>query len=67
MPDYTDYINDYISGELSPGEMKQFEAKLAIDDELNVEYLLMINAKDYIKARTTLEELENDPDLPLLL
>lgn len=65
MADYTDYINDYISGALSPGEMKQFEAKLAIDDELNREYLLMTNAMEYIKARSTLEELENNPDLPI--
>jgi tetratricopeptide (TPR) repeat protein len=66
MPDNGDYIADYLSGSLSPEEMKAFEARLAIDEELNKEYQLLSKGMDYLKTRAMLEEVENDPDLPEL-
>jgi tetratricopeptide (TPR) repeat protein len=65
MSDYLDYINQYISGELSEEERRAFEARLASDKELNEQYQLVLKAKDFIKARSVLEEIENDPELPL--
>ena len=64
MPDNGDYIADYLSGSLSPEEMKAFEARLATDEELNKEYQLLSKGMEYLKARAMLEEIENDPDLP---
>ena len=64
MPDNGDYIADYLSGSLSPEEMKEFEARLATDEELNKEYQLLSKGMEYLKARAMLEEIENDPDLP---
>ena len=64
MSDHTEYINQYLSGELSGEERLAFEARLASDRELNEQYRLVMQAKDYIKARSLLEEIENDPDLP---
>ncbi len=64
MPDNGDYIADYLSGSLSPEEMKAFEARLATDEELNKEYQLLSKGMDYLKAKAMLEEIENDPDLP---
>jgi len=64
MPDNGDYIADYLSGSLSPEEMKEFEARLTTDEELNKEYQLLSSGMDYLKARAMLEEIENDPDLP---
>ena len=66
MPDNGDYIAEYLSGGLSPEEMKAFEARLATDEELNKEYQLLSKGMDYLKARAMLEEVENDPDLPEL-
>ena len=66
MPDNGDYIAEYLSGGLSPEEMKEFEARLATDEELNKEYQLLSKGMDYLKARAMLEEIENDPDLPAL-
>jgi len=64
MPDNGDYIADYLSGSLSPEEMKAFEARLATDEELNREFQLLSKGMDYLKARSMKEEIENDPDLP---
>jgi len=66
MPDNGEYIAEYLSGGLSPEEMKEFEARLATDEELNKEYQLLSKGMDYLKVRAMLEEIENDPDLPEL-
>ena len=66
MPDNGDYIADYLSGSLSPEEMKEFEARLETDEELNEEYKLLARGMEHLKASIMLEEIENDPDLPEL-
>jgi anti-sigma factor RsiW len=66
MPDNGDYIADYLSGGLSPEEMREFEARLATDEELNKEYQLLSKGMDYLKVRAMMEEIENDPNLPAL-
>jgi tetratricopeptide (TPR) repeat protein len=66
MPDNGEYIAEYLSGGLSPEEMKAFEARLATDEELNREYQLLSKGMEYLKARVMLEEIEKDPDLPAL-
>ena len=64
MPDNGDYIADYLSGSLSPEEMKAFEERLQTDEELNAEYQALSKGMEYLKARSMLEEIENDPDMP---
>jgi tetratricopeptide (TPR) repeat protein len=64
MPDHSQYIMDYLTGELSPAEEKQFEARLAGDEEFQRQYQIWAKGLEYIKARNSLEEVENDPDLP---
>ena len=66
MRDNEDYLIEYLAGGLSPEEMKEFEARLATDEELNKEYQLLSKGMDYLKARIMLEEIEKDPDLPEL-
>jgi tetratricopeptide (TPR) repeat protein len=44
--------------------MKEFEARLTTDEELNKEFLFLSKGMEYLKARAMLEEVENDPDLP---
>lgn len=63
MTEYSEYINDFISGTLPPDKMKEFQAKLAIDKELHEEYQILLRSREYIKARSMLEEIENDPYL----
>ena len=64
MEDHSSYIMDYLSGNLSPGEKKQFEDRLARDEELRRQYEVWARGVEYIKAKSALEEIENDPDLP---
>ena len=64
MTDHSDYIMAYLSGDLSAEEKKQFEARLAADKELHRQFQIWTKGVEYIKARSMLEEIENDPDLP---
>jgi tetratricopeptide (TPR) repeat protein len=64
MTDHSDYIMAYISGDLSAVEKKQFEARLAEDEELHRQFQIWAKGVEYIKARSMLEEIENDPNLP---
>ena len=64
MSDYGDYIADYLSGALSPEEMKEFEARLETDEELRMEYELLSKGMESLKTRVMMEEIEKDPDLP---
>jgi tetratricopeptide (TPR) repeat protein len=64
MTDHSDYIMAYISGDLSAEEKKQFEARLAADEELHRQFQIWAKGVEYIKARSMLEEIENDPNLP---
>ena len=64
MTDHSDYIMAYLSGDLSAGEKKQFEARLAADKELHRQFQIWAKGVEYIKARSMLEEIENDPDFP---
>lgn len=64
MSDNEAYINKFLSGALSPEEEAEFKSRLKSDDELYAEFLLETEMKDHIRARTLLEEIENDPDLP---
>lgn len=63
MIDYTQHINDYLSGKLSPDKRVELEAMLAIDKDLQEEFQIISSSRDYLKARAMLEEMENDPTL----
>jgi len=64
MTDHSDYIMAYLSDDLSAVEKKQFEARLAEDEELHRQFQIWAKGVEYIKARSMFEEIENDPDLP---
>jgi tetratricopeptide (TPR) repeat protein len=66
MRDNSDYLVEYLAGGLSPEEMKEFEARLATDEDLNKEYQLLSKGMDYLKTRIMLDEIEKDPNLPEL-
>lgn len=63
MKDYTKYIDDYISGNLSPELMDEIRERLSTDEELNEEYQILRKSREYLKAKMMLEEIESDPDL----
>jgi len=64
MIDNTKYIENYISGALNEQEMEQFELRVDSDHDFHDEYQLIIKTREFLKARNTLHEVENDPDLP---
>lgn len=66
MNDYLGYINDYISGTLSPEIMVEVKARLTNDEELQNEYRILLSSREYIVAKSMLEETESDPDLHLV-
>ena len=61
MKDNSTYIKQYLAGDMTPDEKTMFEARLESDDEFLAEYILETEIKEYIHARTMLEEIENDP------
>ena len=65
MKDYLGYVNDYISGALSPELMIEVAAKLTADEELQNEYRILLSSREYIKAKSMLVEIETDPGLYL--
>jgi len=64
MIDNTKYIADYISGNLSQEEMEQFEFKKENERTLENEFQIVLKSREFLKARSMIEEIENDPDLP---
>lgn len=67
MIDFTEQINKCISGKLSSEEMLDFETSLAKNEALREQYQILLNAREYIKAKSVLEEIESDPDLPMVM
>jgi hypothetical protein len=67
MINYTEQINKNISGKMSPEEILEFESNLAQNEGLREQYLILLNAREYIKAKLVLEEIESDPDLPMIM
>ena len=67
MTEFTEHINDYISGKMSPEEILAFENSLALNEGLREQYQILLSSREYIKAKSVLEEIENDPDLPLVM
>jgi len=65
MKDNSQYIDDYISGILTREEMEKFESKKEKDPNLENEYQIWAKTREFIKARSMIHEIENDPDLPL--
>jgi hypothetical protein len=63
MKDYLAYVNDYISGVLSSELMVEVKARLATDEELHNEYRILLSSREYIKAKSMLEEIETEPEL----
>ena len=52
---------------MSPEEMPEFENNLANNEELREQYQILLSAREYIKAKSVLEEIESDPDLPMIM
>lgn len=67
MIDFTEQINICISGKMSPEEILEFENNLAENEELREHYQILLSAREYIKAKSVLEEIESDPDLPIIM
>lgn len=67
MIDFTEQINKCISGKMSPEEILEFENNLSKNEGLKEHYLIMLRAREYIKAKSVLEEMECDPDLPSIM
>ncbi len=67
MIDFTEQINKSISGTMSPEEMPEFENNLANNEELREQYQILLSAREYIKAKSVLEEIEGDPNLPSIM
>jgi hypothetical protein len=67
MIDFTEQINKCISGKMSPEEILEFENNLSENEDLKEQYLILLRAREYIKAKSVLEEIEGDPDLPSIM
>lgn len=67
MINYTEQINKNISGKMSPEEILEFESHLDQNKSLREQYLILLSAREYIKAKLVLEEIESDPDLPMIM
>lgn len=60
---YSKRIANYLYNDMDREEKSQFEKDLLDNEELASEYEFQLSAMKHIKARITLEEMENDPDL----
>ena len=67
MTDFAEQINKHISGKMNPEEILEFESNLAKNEDLKEQYLILLSAREYIKAKLVLEEIESDPDLPIIM
>lgn len=65
MKDYTDYINNLLSDFLPPDQKEKFRSQHLINEKLREQYYILLNSREYIIAKSGLEEIENDPDLHL--
>lgn len=65
MKDYSDYINKFLSDVLSPNQKEEFRSQLLNDEILREQYHILMKSREYLKAKSDLEEIENDPDLHL--
>lgn len=65
MTDYTDFINNFLSGTLSKEQSAEFRKQLLTDENLQEQFTILSSSREYLKAKSTLEEIENDPDLPM--
>ena len=67
MINFAEQINKHISGNMSPEEIGDFENILSKNEGLREHYQIMLSAREYIKAKLVLEEMESDPDLPTIM
>jgi len=67
MINFTEQINNCISGKMSPEEMFKLENSLKENEGLREQYQILLSSREYIKAKSVLEEIENDPDLPQVM
>lgn len=65
MKDYLGYIDDYISGTLPADLIAEVKLRLIRDEELRKEYQILLASRQYIIAKSTLEEIKSDPELHL--
>ena len=59
---YTDYIDQYVEGDLSPEERLVFEAMLIDNAQLREEYALRMAVDGYLEMNALQREMENAPD-----
>jgi len=60
-------INKHISGRMRPEDVLEFKNSLEKNEALKEQYRILLNAREYIKAKLALEEIENDPDLSMIM
>lgn len=63
MSTHVEHIDDYISGLLPPAKMRELKEAIAIDPEHARIDQIMRKGREYLKAQSMQEEIENDPYL----
>jgi hypothetical protein len=63
LDEYSRRIAHYIYDDLEPGDRVRFEAELEGNEELAEEYRRQVQAVQYLKTRTRLNEYFHDPDM----
>ena len=66
MTNNTKYIIDYSEGGLRKREQRKFEKELQRDEELFQENIAFNQFNKYMKAKFDLEDVRNDPALPII-
>lgn len=62
MEDIYNDINKLISSKLSHQRTRAILALLENDDKLREEFRILLYSREYLKAKSSLVEIENDPD-----
>ena len=62
MADNVEYIINYTEGNLSRRKMLKFERELQTNKELREDYRLFIQINEYMRGKSDLDEVVNDPD-----
>lgn len=60
------YIINYSEGILSKRKMQKFESDLHINSELQQDYAIYSRINEYMRGKSDLEEVRNDPALPVI-
>jgi len=63
LEEYSRRIAHYIYDDMEPGDRARFEAELEGNGELAEEYRRQVQAVQYLKARTRLDEYFDEPDM----